>query len=322
MNINNPKILEEDPNFRDIGIQVQVFRKSEGSLQLNDNDRGRYILHEFDFKISADPFAHRSRFKELHESFKVTRIIEKIMQFLKETLDPVSYSMIKHEDKSYHFLGSPVKKLAFTVPGFFQLYGLDLRQNKRKFKKIAYDSVDINRKNDLYINFQGNDDPKFSVSYINLSMYENEYTSQFFEIYGSAGLQQVKLEHPSFYLEELINNSERMVKLTKLADSLYNLIRHEAKEAAKSVDIVGIKTGQDIPEAQTLIQNFAYGQSKREEDIDRSREATAKNTERSRKRYLIKEYKKYTRSRRPRQTLNALQQVKKDYSKPRRNVAQ
>jgi hypothetical protein len=314
MNINNAKILEEDPNFRDIGIKVQVFRKSEGSLKLDSlkNDRGRYILHEFENKISPDPFAKRSRFKKLHESFKVARMIEKIMQFLKKTLDPVSYSMIKHEEKIVHpVLGLPVKSITFTVPGFFQLYGLDLRQNNQKFKKIAYDSVDINRKNDLYINFQSNNDPKFSVSYINFSMYENEYV-----------LQQVNLEHPSFYLEELINNSNRMAKLAKLTDSVYNLIRHEAKEAAKSVDIVGKKTGQDIPEVQTLIQNFAYGYSKREEDIDRSREATSKNTERSRKKYLMKEYKKYTRSRRPRPPINALQQVKKDYSKPRRNVAQ
>jgi hypothetical protein len=313
MNINNPKILEEDPNFRDIGLNVEVFRKKYKSEKLGfttfPNDRGLYTLHKFTIKISPDPLASRQiRFKSLHESFKVNRMIEKILQLLKKKIDPVSYSMMKTHVERKH---SPIITTYYTVPGFFQLYGLDVRQTNQKFKKIAYDSVDINRENDLFIEFVGDDTlVKTKNVFIIFSMYENDYTSSLLH-----GLESAKLDHPLFYLEELINNSKRMVKLATLVDSMYNLIRQEAKEAAKSIDIVGMKTVQHIPEARTLIQNFAYGKSKREEDIDRSREATARNTERSRKKYLIKEYKKY--SRRPRPPLNALQQVKKDYSKPR-----
>jgi hypothetical protein len=321
MNINNPKILEEDPNFRDIGVAVEVFEEDdfvpfEGDELIGRSSYGGYILHKYKFQIISQRPNHiyRSSLIKLHESFKEDRIIEKFMQFLKKILDPVSYSMIKFEQEE------DIKR--YTVPGFFQLYGMDLRENNKKFnnvltkvrKTLYSNSIDINKKNDLIIEFDRMSENSY---YINFGMYENKYVSTQHQY----TTRTTTLRTPQFYFQEVINNSNRMAKFVKFVDSVYNMLRDEAKEAAKStVDIVGMKTGQDIPEAQTLIQNFAYGKSKRERDIDRSPAATSRNTERSRKKYLMKEYKKFTRSRRlsaPRPPINALQQIKKDYTKPR-----
>ena len=278
--MNSANILKEDQNFRNIGVSVDLFPP-------NYTDKDEI----FRFKIAALRYSS----KELHDTFKVDRMIMKVMQVLKKLLDPVSFSMIKFREKG--------DEKIVTVPGFFQLYGFDIRQNNVNFKKINYDSVDINRKNDLEIYFESLSKHSMTISIV---MSENSYVKN----------ETYRIDHPSFYLAESINNKKRYIKLLEFVNSVYEMLRKEAKETAKYVGIVGMKTRQDFPEARDLIQNFAHGFTEKDNEIHYSPMATALNTSRSRKLYKIKEAKKSLRRSRP--PINALLQIKKDYSGPKK----